>query len=154
MEVNNNILESSTNYLNREAKRLNEEVKAIQLKLYALSLERDSLSKKLKELEQDKENIIYEIKNNSKPDIYKSKKWLEENYQDGDEYTVEGSLRLFGLPSNENDFFKVKKAYRKLVVQWHPDRILSPNLVEEKYAEKIIIKLNMAFQTLKGSQMR
>jgi len=52
---------------------------------------------------------------------------------------------ILELPEGANDE-EIKKAYRKLAMQWHPDRNKEPE------AEEKMSKINVAYQTLSTPQ--
>src|SRR5210317_2026965 len=60
---------------------------------------------------------------------------------------------MLGL-ENDADMGEVKKAYRKLVSEYHPDKVISKGLPEDfiKFAEEKFREINEAYETIKKAK--
>lgn len=61
--------------------------------------------------------------------------------------TVEDAYKVLGIPAN-SDMSQVKRAYRSLVKQWHPDRFESKSDAEKEYAETMFRKVDEAYKKI------
>lgn len=59
-------------------------------------------------------------------------------------------LRVLGLDENSSDIASINKAYRKLVMKFHPDKQATKSDAEKKTAEINIRKINEAHENLIG----
>jgi len=50
--------------------------------------------------------------------------------------------------NRESSFSDIKKAYRKLALRWHPDRVANGTILEKENAEKIFRDINFAYECL------
>jgi DnaJ like chaperone protein len=61
---------------------------------------------------------------------------------------------MLGLP-NQADMSEVKKAYRKLVSEYHPDKVIAKGLPEDfvKFAETKFREINEAYETIQKAHL-
>lgn len=61
----------------------------------------------------------------------------------------EEAYKTLSLPTNATQE-QVKRAYRKLAMQWHPDRFESKSEAEKAYATKMFREINQAYHRICG----
>lgn len=65
--------------------------------------------------------------------------------------TLETALRILGVPSTaSND--DIKRAYKKLMMKYHPDRVASMSDVEQEAAKRRAQEVNGAYQYVKAAK--
>jgi len=83
------------------------------------------------ELSKDKEKLKQILQK-----IKRCNKLLHRDY-----YTILGVNR-------ESSFLDIKKAYHKLALRWHPDRVANGTIFEKENAEKFFRDVNFAYECL------
>lgn len=63
-------------------------------------------------------------------------------------FTKEDALAILGLRASDG-IPEIKRAYKQLMLQYHPDRVAGLSPDEQKRAEKKAQQINQAYQTLK-----
>lgn len=62
--------------------------------------------------------------------------------------TIESALAVLGLPAHAPDE-EIKKAYKRLMLKYHPDRVASLSATEQEAAHRRAQELNVAYQFIK-----
>lgn len=76
---------------------------------------------------------------------------LDMLFPHNEEPPVEKALRVLGLPPNATES-EIKAAYRRLSLQYHPDRNLGKSIAEQKEAERRFKEIVAAKETLEHIQ--
>ncbi|ESL06680.1 DNA-J protein [Trypanosoma rangeli SC58] len=62
--------------------------------------------------------------------------------------------KILDLPPNENDDAKIKRAYKKACLQWHPDKWGHASQEQKSHAEKMFKEVGEAFSILSDPQKK
>ncbi len=62
--------------------------------------------------------------------------------------TIESALAVLGLPASAPNE-EIKKAYKRLMLKYHPDRVASLSATEQEAAHRRAQELNVAYQFIK-----